>query len=104
MVSPAQISIQAPQTAIWVARRPNMTCQKGASCGISFRIATSASLSPLLKSKIQKALSAVPVQPGEILGREDLNNLIRKYPAVERQHFKLWLASTTVLMRKTGIS
>lgn len=62
-------------------------------------LATSASLSPLLKSKIQKALSAVPVQPGEILGREDLNNLIRKYPAVERQHFKLWLASTTVLER-----
>jgi hypothetical protein len=62
-------------------------------------LATSASLSPLLKSKIQKALSAVPVKPGEILGREDLNNLIRKFPTVERQHFKLWLASTSVLER-----
>ncbi len=62
-------------------------------------LATSASLSPLLKSKIQKALGAVPVQPAEILGREDLNNLIRKHPTVERQHFKLWLASATVLER-----
>lgn len=62
-------------------------------------LATSASLSPLLKSKIQKALSAIVVQPAEILGREDLNNLIRRHPTVERQHFKLWLASATVLER-----
>jgi hypothetical protein len=62
-------------------------------------LVTSASLSPLLKSKVQKALGAVPAKQAEIFGREDLNNLLGKYPAVERQHFKLWLASATVLER-----
>jgi hypothetical protein len=62
-------------------------------------LATSASLTPLLKSRIQRALSAVPTQPGDIFGREDLNNLVRKFPTIERQHFKLWLASTTLLER-----
>ena len=33
----------------------------------------------------------------DIYGRDDINNLLGLFPTVERQHFKLWLSSTTVL-------
>jgi hypothetical protein len=36
---------------------------------------------------------------GDILGKEDLNNLLGKFPEVERHHFKLWLTSQTVMER-----
>jgi energy-coupling factor transporter ATP-binding protein EcfA2 len=62
-------------------------------------IATSVSLSPDRKDKIQAAIPGVPVVPQDILGQEDLNNLLGLYPEVEKQHFKLWLSSTAVLER-----
>jgi len=35
--------------------------------------------------------------PDDVLGKEDLNDLLGKYPDIERQHYKLWIAGTTVL-------
>lgn len=61
--------------------------------------ATSASLSPARKDQLIAALPSAPLATGDVLGREDLNNLLTRHPKVERAHFKLWLASSTVLER-----
>jgi hypothetical protein len=40
-----------------------------------------------------------PLSEDDIFGRADLNNLLGLHPEIERKHFKLWLASTSVLER-----
>lgn len=62
-------------------------------------VATSVSLSPDRKDKILAAIPEAPLVPQDILGQEDLNNLLGLYPEVEKKHFKLWLSSTAVLER-----
>ncbi|MER9625025.1 hypothetical protein NKI98_26910 [Mesorhizobium sp. M0222] len=62
-------------------------------------LATSVSLSPSRKNEIIAAMDGVPLVANDIIGLEDLNNLLRQHPDIERQHFKLWLSSTTVLDR-----
>jgi hypothetical protein len=57
-------------------------------------LATSVSLTNMVKSKILEAMPGCPLTLGDILGREDLNNLLTKHPQIERGHFKLWLSST----------
>ena len=46
-----------------------------------------------------------PLALPDLLGREDLNNLLRKHTEVEQKHFKLWLSSTSILERilRSGI-
>ena len=46
-----------------------------------------------------------PLVAEDIFGLEDLNNLLSRYAQVERQHFKLWLSSITILERilKSGV-
>lgn len=56
-------------------------------------------LSPQRKTRIRQALPNAPLAEEDILGPEDLNNLLHRHPGVERDHFKLWLASSTVLER-----
>jgi len=60
---------------------------------------TSVSLSINDKQKIQTALSPFIKTQSDIFGQEDINNLLKRHPSVERQHFKLWLNSATVLER-----
>ncbi|OEO25055.1 hypothetical protein AX279_14655 [Pseudomonas sp. J237] len=62
-------------------------------------LATSISLTPALKGKVVQAMPSAPLCVGDVIGREDLNNLLGKHPHVLRQHFKLWLTSTVVLER-----
>lgn len=62
-------------------------------------LATSVPLTPLNKAEILGVLAPHCLGPSDVLGREDLNNLLGRHPEVERQHFKLWLSSTTVLDR-----
>lgn len=62
-------------------------------------LATSISLTPALKGKVVQAMPSAPLCIGDVIGREDLNNLLGKHPHVLRQHFKLWLTSTVVLER-----
>lgn len=61
--------------------------------------ATSASLTPMLKEKLQKAMPSAPLAQQDIFGRADLNNLIDRHQSIHKKHFKLWLASTAVLER-----
>ena len=62
-------------------------------------LATSVSMTPALKDRIIAAMPSTPLSPGDIYGAEDLNNLLRRHDTIERQHFKLWLSSTSVLER-----
>jgi energy-coupling factor transporter ATP-binding protein EcfA2 len=62
-------------------------------------LATSLALSPHLKAKLRAAMPSAPLVEEDIFGRTNLNNLLGRHPGVERRHFKLWLASTTVLER-----
>lgn len=62
-------------------------------------LATSVGLTPARKETLLNILAPHCLDASDILGREDLNNLLTQHPDVERQHFKLWLTSTTVLER-----
>jgi len=58
---------------------------------------TSVQLSPKNKDDICSALSPWLRVPGDIYGADEINDLIRRYPEIERRHFKLWISSTAVL-------
>lgn len=60
-------------------------------------LTTSCPLSPNDKAKIKENLKPFIICESDILGAENLNNLLKKYPSVERQYYKLWLSSTNVL-------
>ena len=62
-------------------------------------VTTSVSMTPALKDELFKLLQPYCQSPADILGREDLNNLLGRFPGVEKTHFKLWLPSTAVLER-----
>ncbi|MDZ4365267.1 restriction endonuclease [Brevundimonas sp.] len=61
-------------------------------------VATTVDLSAAQKQQLS-ALFTPPVPTGDILGRDDLNNLLGLHPEVEKRHFKLWLSSTAILDR-----
>lgn len=62
-------------------------------------LATSQSLTPHRKDELIAAMPQTPVVREDILGREDLNNLLGRHPEVTRQHFKLWLTDASTLER-----
>ena len=64
---------------------------------LRYILATSVGLTPANKDEIITMCYPFIKSSGDILGRDDLNNLLGQYPEVERQYYKLWLASTTVL-------
>lgn len=59
--------------------------------------ATSQRMTPSKKQAIIDAVSPYCRKPEDVLGREDLNNLLARHPSVEKAHFKLWLVSVPVL-------
>ncbi|MDP1676866.1 MAG: restriction endonuclease [Bacteroidota bacterium] len=60
-------------------------------------LATSLGLSPDNKNRILKLFTPFILKEQDIFGNQDLNNLLKKFPSVERQNFKLWLTSAEVL-------
>lgn len=58
---------------------------------------TSLALSAKNKKDIYETFSPYVKHESDIFGQEDLNSLLAKYPEMERQHYKLWLAGTNVL-------
>jgi hypothetical protein len=60
-------------------------------------VATSVSLTPGNKLDIARQFLPFRVAEADIFGADDLNNLLGKFPEIERQIFKLWLTSTAVL-------
>jgi len=61
-------------------------------------LVTSVGLTPDNKASIAQLFSPV-LSTSDIIGQDDLNNLLTLYPSVEMTHYKLWLASKVVLDR-----
>lgn len=62
-------------------------------------IVTSVPLSPANKADIVKIIDHASLQASDILGKDDLNNLLTTHSDIESKHYKLWLASRPVLDR-----
>ena len=62
-------------------------------------LVTSLPLSKREKDVLYALLKPFVQGTGDILGQRDINNLLGRFEGVERRHFKLWLASTTVMER-----
>lgn len=60
-------------------------------------IATSVSLSAVDKTKIRSIFGKYMLNDADVLGCEDINDLLRKHRHIEKAHFKLWLHSAEVL-------
>lgn len=63
----------------------------------SYILTTTASLSPRQKDKILLLFNGFIKAPGDIYAQKDLNNLLARFPHIERRHFKLWLSSITIV-------
>ncbi len=65
----------------------------------SYSVVTSLPLSRKNKKEILDIMSPFIKLERDILGQEDLNNLLGQFPEIEKQHYKLWLYSTSILQR-----
>jgi len=62
-------------------------------------LVTAVRMTPERKEKLTKLIGTYCKGTQDILGCEDLNNLLGRHREVERDHFKLWLSRTSVLQR-----
>jgi hypothetical protein len=62
-------------------------------------LVTSVPLSPVNKDAVVNIIGADVLKPSDVIGREDLNNLLGLHGEIEGNHYKLWLASRAVLDR-----
>jgi hypothetical protein len=60
---------------------------------------TSVSLSAVNKDAIVSIIGADVLKLTDVIGREDVNNLLGQHAEIEGKHYKLWLASRAVLDR-----
>lgn len=63
-----------------------------------YLLATSVPLSPANKQAIAEIFGGA-LAVADVLGQEDLNNLLGRHGDIEQKHYKLWLASRAVLDR-----
>ena len=64
---------------------------------VRYILSTSVPLSPANKETIKTLFAPYIKDTVDILGRDDINNLLDKHPEIEKQYYKLWLSSTEVL-------
>lgn len=62
-----------------------------------YLLVTSQFLTPAEKDRLLGVLAPFCRSTEDILGGNELNSLLRRYPQVERAHYKLWLTSSAVL-------
>lgn len=60
-------------------------------------LASSKGLTPLNKSKLATIIGPSLKSQADIFGPTELNDLLRKFPEIERSNIKLWLSSAAVL-------
>ncbi len=63
----------------------------------TYILITSLNLSKSNKNKIFQLLPEFFKTEANIFGQEDINNILGRHPQIEKQHFKLWLTSITIL-------
>src|SRR5262245_54648298 len=64
-----------------------------------FILATSLGLTPQNKEDLLGILAPYSKGVDDIYGQDDFNLLLRRHPAVEEAHYKLWLTSLRVIQR-----
>ncbi|UNP28092.1 hypothetical protein [Lysobacter gummosus] len=64
-----------------------------------YLLVTSCPLTPANKIELAEIIGTKLKQSADILGPEDLNAMLRRYPSIEKSHIKLWLSSAAVLDR-----
>lgn len=62
-------------------------------------LSTSVGLTPGNKDEIFKLFSPFILKSSDILGKDDLNNLLGQYHEIEDRYYKLWIGSTNVMDR-----
>ncbi|MFY0662607.1 MAG: restriction endonuclease [Shimia sp.] len=62
-----------------------------------YLLVTSVPLSKANKDSIVDLFDPGMLKASDVIGHEDLNNLLGQHPEIERNHYKLWLASRAVL-------
>lgn len=62
-------------------------------------LVTSVPLTPKNKSEIASLIGTSILSLSDVIGQDDLNNLLTKHSQIEQKHYKLWLASKAVLDR-----
>ena len=67
--------------------------------GDRYILVTSCPLTPANKAELAGIIGGKLLSESDILGPEDMNHLLRKYPDIEKTHVKLWLSSASVLDR-----
>ncbi|AKD56984.1 nSTAND3 domain-containing NTPase [Spirosoma radiotolerans] len=60
-------------------------------------ITTSVGLTPMQKKEIKELFKKYIKSTKDILGRNDLNNLLGKNPEIEKKYYKLWISSFNIL-------
>ena len=60
---------------------------------------TSVPMSPKNKIDIQDLFKPYIQTTGDVIARDDINLLLKRFPQIEKANFKLWLTSTAVLER-----
>ena len=60
---------------------------------------TSQSLTPNKSDQLAEVIGTSLRNPNDIWGREDIEAALRRHPAIEKSHIKLWLTGTAVLER-----
>lgn len=60
-------------------------------------LVTSMGLTPNNKNELYDILKPHCKSTEDIIGQEDLNNLLNQYPDIEKQNYKLWLTSTNLM-------
>jgi len=69
---------------------------------LRYILVVSTSLTPQRKEDILALFKPYCRSTDDVIGREDLNNLLGLHPDIERSHFKLWLTSESVMARFLG--
>ncbi|TBG89352.1 hypothetical protein ELG67_09750 [Rhizobium leguminosarum] len=64
-----------------------------------YLVVTSTGLTPSNKDGIAALFSPYIHNVTDVVGRDDVENLLRRHPTVELANFKLWLTSTAVMTR-----
>lgn len=62
-------------------------------------LTTSVGLTPNNKEEIKTLFSPYILDSADILGKDDLNNMLSIYSDIERKYYKLWLSSTNILQK-----
>lgn len=64
---------------------------------VRYILITSVELSRSNKKQISAALAPHVKSESDVFGRDDIDDLLSRFPDVERRHYKLWLSSSNVL-------